>query len=152
MIGWQWHQLDHMQIICTSLQTDNHTSTHSVFYRPDAFLPPNQQHQSTEGTMTTKKETKVESSQSEHTEIMNSLKCCKYCLDSCRVLNGTDLVTSISSTLPAWPSHVWSRLPVLASHECTAPASVQVWTTGRSVSQRSLITPAYHTHDQHSRN
>ena len=23
---------------------------HSVFYRPDAFLPPNQQHQSTEGT------------------------------------------------------------------------------------------------------
>jgi len=22
---WQWHQLDHMQI-CTSLQTDNHTS------------------------------------------------------------------------------------------------------------------------------
>ena len=23
---WQWHQLDHMQV-CTSLQTDNHTST-----------------------------------------------------------------------------------------------------------------------------
>jgi len=27
MIGWQWHQLDHMQIICTSHQTDNHAST-----------------------------------------------------------------------------------------------------------------------------
>jgi len=27
MMGWQWHQLDHMQIICTSLQTDKHTST-----------------------------------------------------------------------------------------------------------------------------
>jgi len=27
MMGWQWHHLDHMQIICTSLQTDNHTST-----------------------------------------------------------------------------------------------------------------------------
>jgi len=27
MMGWQWRQLDHMQIICTSLQTDNHTST-----------------------------------------------------------------------------------------------------------------------------
>jgi len=27
MMGWQCHQLDHMQIICTSLQTDNHTST-----------------------------------------------------------------------------------------------------------------------------
>jgi len=26
MMGWQWHQLDHMQIICTSLQTDNHAS------------------------------------------------------------------------------------------------------------------------------
>jgi len=27
MMGWQLHQLDHMQIICTSIQTDNHTST-----------------------------------------------------------------------------------------------------------------------------
>jgi len=27
MMGWHWHQLDHMQIICTSLQTDNHAST-----------------------------------------------------------------------------------------------------------------------------
>jgi len=27
MIGWQWHQLDHMQIICASLQTDNYAST-----------------------------------------------------------------------------------------------------------------------------
>jgi len=23
VMGWQWHQLDHMQITCTSLQTDN---------------------------------------------------------------------------------------------------------------------------------
>jgi len=27
MTGWQWHQLDNMQIICTLLQTDNHAST-----------------------------------------------------------------------------------------------------------------------------
>jgi len=34
----QWHQLDHMQTICTSLQTDNHTNTSSLnFYRPDAL-------------------------------------------------------------------------------------------------------------------
>jgi len=34
---WQWRQLGHMQV-CTSLQTDNHASTHhSVFYRPDAL-------------------------------------------------------------------------------------------------------------------
>jgi len=28
--GWQWHQLDDMQTICTSPQTDNHTNTSSV--------------------------------------------------------------------------------------------------------------------------
>ena len=46
---WQWHQLGHMQV-CTSLQTDNHASTHhSVFTGRMPFLPPNQQRQSTEG-------------------------------------------------------------------------------------------------------
>ena len=29
-MGWQWHQLNHMLIICISLQTDNHTSTSSL--------------------------------------------------------------------------------------------------------------------------
>ena len=34
----QWHQLDHMQTICTLLQTDNHTNTSALnFYRPDAL-------------------------------------------------------------------------------------------------------------------
>jgi len=38
MMGWQWHQLDHMQIICTSHQTDNHASTTPVsFHSPDAL-------------------------------------------------------------------------------------------------------------------
>jgi len=38
MIGWQWHQVDHMQIICTSLQTYNHASTSPLgFYRLDAL-------------------------------------------------------------------------------------------------------------------
>jgi len=32
---WQWHQVDHMQIMCTLLQTDNHASISSPsFYRP----------------------------------------------------------------------------------------------------------------------
>ena len=36
--GMQWHQLDHMQTICTLLQTDNHTNILSLnFYRPDAL-------------------------------------------------------------------------------------------------------------------
>jgi len=34
---WQWHQLGLMQV-CTSLQTDNHTSTAPLsFYGPDAL-------------------------------------------------------------------------------------------------------------------
>ena len=34
----QWHRLDHIQTICTSLQTDNHTNTSSLnFYRLDAL-------------------------------------------------------------------------------------------------------------------
>jgi len=30
MIGWQWHQLDHMQVICTLLQIDNNACTSSL--------------------------------------------------------------------------------------------------------------------------
>jgi len=48
---WQWHQLGHMQV-CNSLQTDNHASTSLLkfFTGRTPFLPPSQQHQSTEGT------------------------------------------------------------------------------------------------------
>jgi len=49
-MGQQWHQLDHMHITCTLLQTDNPTSTSSLnFYKPDAF-PDTQPCWSTEGT------------------------------------------------------------------------------------------------------
>ena len=35
----QWHKLDNMQTISTSLQTDNHINTSSLnFYMLDAFL------------------------------------------------------------------------------------------------------------------
>jgi len=48
-MGWQWHQLDHMQIICTSLQTDNQVSTSPLsFTGRMLFLTTNQQRQSTE--------------------------------------------------------------------------------------------------------
>jgi len=30
MMGCQWHQLDHMQFLCTSLQTDSHAGTSSL--------------------------------------------------------------------------------------------------------------------------
>jgi len=47
IMGWQWHQLDHMQIICTLLQTDNHAGTSSLnfFTGQVLFLTPNQQRQ-----------------------------------------------------------------------------------------------------------
>jgi len=46
---WQWHQLGHMQV-CVSLETDDHASTPPLktFTGRMPFLPPNQQHQSTE--------------------------------------------------------------------------------------------------------
>ena len=50
--AWQWHQLGHMQVR-TLLQADNHASTPPLrfFTGQMPFLPPNQQHQSTEGIM-----------------------------------------------------------------------------------------------------
>jgi len=44
----QWHQLDHMQTICTSLQTTTPTPHHSIFVGRMLFLMPNQQCQSNE--------------------------------------------------------------------------------------------------------
>jgi len=50
MMGWQWHQLDRLQIIRTSLQQiTTPVPHHSVFTGRMPFLPPNQQRQSTEG-------------------------------------------------------------------------------------------------------
>jgi len=43
-MGWQWHQLGHMQIICTTLQTDNHASTPSLNFlraRCSSWCPTN---------------------------------------------------------------------------------------------------------------
>ena len=51
IMGWQWYHLDHMQIICTSVQTDNHAITSSLNFFTGwmRFLTPNQWCQSTEG-------------------------------------------------------------------------------------------------------
>jgi len=50
MMAWHWQQLDHLQIICTSLQTDNHASVASLnFYKADALPDINRQHHNTEG-------------------------------------------------------------------------------------------------------
>ena len=48
-----WHQLGHIMEVCISLQTDNHASAPPLKFFTGwmPFLPPNQQCQSTEGTM-----------------------------------------------------------------------------------------------------
>jgi len=53
MMGWQWHQLDHMQINLHSVAAHWITIPvrhHSVFTGRMPFLLPNQQRQSTEGS------------------------------------------------------------------------------------------------------
>ena len=49
MMEWQLHQLDHMQVICTLLQTNNHASTSSLEFFTGwmLFLLSNQQRQIT---------------------------------------------------------------------------------------------------------
>jgi len=38
MMRWQWHQLDHMQIICNAFKTDNHAITSPLsFYKLEAL-------------------------------------------------------------------------------------------------------------------
>ena len=40
MMGWQWHQLDHMQILYTSLQTDYLASTSILIFTGWMLLLP----------------------------------------------------------------------------------------------------------------
>ena len=50
-MAWQWHQLDHTQIICISIQTDDYAITSSLNFITgrNLVLTTNQQCQSTEG-------------------------------------------------------------------------------------------------------
>jgi len=52
VLGWQWHQLDHKQTICTLLQTDNHTSTSPLNFYTSDDLPGAKQCKNTEGKKT----------------------------------------------------------------------------------------------------
>ena len=73
-LGWQWHQLDHMQTTCTLLQTDKHTNSptphHTTFTGRMLFMTLNQQCQSTEGTPNTKQK-----SQQWNTHPFHVVKC-----------------------------------------------------------------------------
>jgi len=53
MMGWQWHQMNHMHAICTSLQKKTMPAPHQLdFTGRMPFLTPSQQHQNTEGQVT----------------------------------------------------------------------------------------------------
>jgi len=60
MLGWQWHQLDHMQITFTSLYTDNHVSISSLIFFTGRMLfrMTNQQSQGTKGYSTNLRKTR----------------------------------------------------------------------------------------------
>jgi len=49
--GWQWHQLEHMQSICTLLHHTTPATHHSIFTGQMFILTLNQQCQSTKGNM-----------------------------------------------------------------------------------------------------
>jgi len=57
MMGWQWHQQEHMQVLCSLIQSDNHASTLSLNFYTGwmLFLMLSQQCQSTEGKLRGKK-------------------------------------------------------------------------------------------------
>jgi len=68
VLGWQWHQLDHIQTVCSSPKTENHTNTRPIFTGLMLFLMPSQQCQSTEG--------KQKSSYFNYIEPLLTLTCC----------------------------------------------------------------------------
>jgi len=37
VMWWQWHQMDHMQMICTSIQSADHGSTSSLKFLHAGF-------------------------------------------------------------------------------------------------------------------
>jgi len=100
VLGWQWHQLDHMQTICTSLQIDNHTNTSSRnFYRPDA-------RPHTQPTVSKHwKQNQVPNAGNSHL-IISSTKD-KYSVWQHTVSSHYPLITRVTPCAFSW--HVWRR-------------------------------------------
>jgi len=112
---YQWHQPDHMQIICTSLQTDNHVSTSSLnFFKGRLlFLMPNPKHQR---TITTN-----QSTEGTHIHIRLLLNHPSFLDSLCSVWLGPQnrvFVDNGSSSTDCWPS---KRVKVLKKTDITVP-------------------------------
>ena len=122
--GMQWHQLDHIQTICTLLQTDNHTNTSSFkFTGRVLYLTPKQQCQSTEGIVA-------------NTELIPKCSNAKLNLTSCictsiknykKISTSLLLINDLNSTITT----------LLFSHMTTYPvpwrgiwAPLETWYTG----------------------
>ena len=116
MIKWQWHQLDHMQIICTSFQTDNHTSASSLSTdKPDA-IPDSQLTQNKHTNSYVRYETTMANTHSVITWEQNdmSLKC------RSKITVFLSRLISVSSFSPTCRSIVLFRVSVASDDEARA--------------------------------
>jgi len=70
LMGWQWHRLDNVQIICTLLQTDKprqHLNTQFLQARCSSWCPTNS----------------VEALKAIHTWVSDQIKCCPTYVQWC---------------------------------------------------------------------
>jgi len=102
-MGWQWHQLDRMQTICSSLQCLNT----QFFMDQILFLTPNQQCQNTEGNFINCVNMKT----------IDNVVRWRACTVICKRSSGTrlDWITRQPRTATSWPPESCSDVPATAS-------------------------------------
>ena len=113
---WQWHPLGHMQV-CTALQTDNRASTPPLSFL-QAFLPPNQQRQSTEGTMHAERRRRTSSKSSEQSMPAPRMR---------------------SATPPGWKSMYGVMLYTLPTHDSKTSSSASADGPARSAASVEIL-------------
>jgi len=135
--GMQWHQLDHIQTTCTSLQTDNHTNNSPVNFlqaRSSSWRPTN--------SVTALKviAVKVRHRCNESTHDIGRVVIAKSCDVVQHCTNVNDLSTALSSDTQHWVSrqvntqnyNTWCLLS-------TCPSDTQHWVS------RQVNTQNYNT-------
>jgi len=98
MMWWQWRQLDHMQIICTSLQTGSHASTSSLnICSPDALETPSQWCQSTEDSFSVYQQLHIGNLLFLYVILSKTILMCLQAHQSNRVCNALALLQCVAS-------------------------------------------------------
>jgi len=140
-MGWHWHQLYHMQIICTLLHIDNNASAPPLsLYRTDALPAANQQHKSTEGTLSYLEDVNCWISSQrvcvcvclgfEHCGTSMWLGCCwlLWWQRDSAAYNGID-----------WENWQWAKRPILAVHS-TRPWTHLTWLVFHSPTRHVILS------------